>query len=67
MKDNIIGPFSNNMSRTLPWQQFDCNDGFDGDVGQDRTPTGVRSPSAHQAINESIAFLGINRDQRWLE
>ena len=29
------------------------NDGFDGDVGQDRTPTGVRSPIARQAIDDS--------------
>ncbi len=29
------------------------NDGFDGDVGQDRTPTGVRSHIACQAIDES--------------
>jgi hypothetical protein len=40
-------------SPTLPQRQFGFNDGFDDNVGQDRTPTGVRSPVARQAIDES--------------
>ena len=37
------------------------NDSFDGDVGLDRTPHGVRSPVAHRTINKSsVAGAGFN-------
>ena len=47
------------MSSNLPAQQFGFNNVRDGDVGQDRTPSGVRSPVAHQVINvSSVAVVG---------
>jgi hypothetical protein len=42
------------MSNNHPWQPFGFTDAQDGDVGPDSTPLGVRSPVAHQAIDESF-------------